>query len=302
MPLRTRHRSPVVTAGLSALVAATTLTAAPPAAGSPRAATPPAATADTWTEVGSDRADPLTESQGLASIEVPANSANRYTGIGTIPVEVRARGWNHVGDPDASYDGHYIEPYQRDSGDSKMFRVQAPNGEWAEYTHALGPDEALNNSWVAISPDGQWMLSGEYGTMNRLLVFPTPGVNPATAPDADLPQVATVRLDRPVRDVQGCDFADATTLLCSSDDPEGALFGITKPLLRIDLSAPPSGAEDVSGAVTALRQLPLRSGCAGEFEAQGIDYDRRSGTLRVIVMSPSVCVLVDSVTYRFTRS
>ncbi|MGV9631921.1 XdhC family protein, partial [Streptomyces sp. NPDC003487] len=25
--------------------------------------------------------------------------------------------------PDASYDGHYVEPYQRDSGGAKMFRV-----------------------------------------------------------------------------------------------------------------------------------------------------------------------------------
>lgn len=257
--------------------------------------------ADEWTEVGSDRADPLTESQGLAAIEVPENSPFRYTGIGTIPLDVRGRGWNHVGDPDAFPDGHYIEPYQRDSGDTKMFRVQSPDGSWAEYVHRLGPDEALNNSWVAVTPDGQWMLSGEYGTMSRLLVFPTPGVNPDTSPSADLPQVATVHLDRPVRDVQGCDFADATTLLCSSDDPEGALFGVTKPLLRIDLAAAPDGAGDVDGAVTALRQLPLRSGCAGEFEAQGVDHDRRTGTLRVIVMSPGPCVLVDSMTYRLTR-
>ncbi|WP_049580275.1 hypothetical protein [Streptomyces sp. SBT349] len=290
MRLRTRHRCHPVMTGLLALVTAAVLSTAPPAAA-----------ADTWTEVGSDRADPLTESQGLTSVEVPANSANRYTGIGTIPAEVGARGWNHVGDPDASYDGHYIEPYQRDSGGAKMFRVQAPGGAWSEYVHTLGPGEAPNNSWVAISPNGQWMLAGEYGTMSRLLVFPTPGVNPGTSPSADLPQSSTVTLDHPVRDVQGCDFSGPTTLLCSSDDPEGALFGITRPLLRIDLSGEPNGTADVSGHVTALRPLPLRSGCSGTFEAQGIDYDRRTGTLRVIVMSPGFCVLTDSMTYRFTR-
>ncbi|GAB2885709.1 hypothetical protein [Streptomyces mayteni] len=290
MHLRTRLRRRLATSGLLALTAAAALATAPPAAA-----------ADTWNEVGSDRADPLTESQGLASVEVPANSPNRYTGIGTIPADLRFRGWNHVGDPDASYDGHYIEPYQRDSGDTKMFRVQAPGGGWSEYTHTLRPGEALNNSWVAVTPDGQWMLAGEYGTMNRLLVFPTPGVNPDTSPSADLPWVTTVDLDHPVRDVQGCDFSGPTTLLCSSDDPEGSLFGITKPLLGIDLSGPPSGAADVSGHVTALRQLPLRSGCSGAFETQGVDYDRRTGTLRVIVMSPGFCVLTDSMTYRFTR-
>ncbi|MFJ4787298.1 hypothetical protein [Streptomyces sp. NPDC088794] len=291
MPLRARRRCHATLTALLALATAAVLSAAPPASA-----------ADTWTEVGSDRADPLTESQGLTSVEVPANSANRYTGIGTIPVGVSVRGWNHVGDPDASYNGYYVEPYQADSGTAKMYRVQAPGGAWSEYVHTLSPGEALNNSWVAISPDGQWMLSGEYGTMSRFLVFPTPGVNASTSPSANLPQVSVVNLDHPVRDVQGCDFSGATTLLCSSDDPAGTLFGITKPLLQVDLSAQPSGSGDVSGHVTALRQLPLRSGCSGTFEAEGIDYDRRTGTLRVIVVSPGFCVLTDSKTYRFTKS
>ncbi|MFD5285500.1 hypothetical protein [Streptomyces rubrogriseus] len=297
MPLRARQRCHTALMGLAVLALSVGL--AGPARGD--APAPAARTADTWTEVGSDRADPLTESQGLASVEVPAGSPNRYTGIGTIPFGLSTRGWNHVGDPDASYDGHYVEPYQRDDGNTKMFRVQAPDGSWAEYVHTLSPGEALNNSWSAVSPDGQWMLAGEWGTMNRLLVFPNPGVNPATSPSVNLPQAATVHLDHAVRDVQGCDFLDATTLLCSSDDPEGTLFGITKPLLRIDLSAAPGGTADVTGHVTALRQLPLRSACSGGFEAEGIDYDRRTGTLRVIVVSPGFCVLTDSKTYRFTR-
>ncbi|WP_371673326.1 hypothetical protein OG985_40155 [Streptomyces sp. NBC_00289] len=291
MPLRARQRRHPVLAGLVTLTAVAAVLSAAPSASA----------ADTWNEAGSDRADPLTESQGLASVEVPAGSANRYTGIGTIPVGLSSRGWNHVGDPDASYDGYYVEPYQRDSGTTKMFRVQAPGGGWSEYVHTLGPGEALNNSWAAVAPGGQWMLSGEYGTMTRLLVFPTPGVNPGTSPAANLPQASTVNLDHPVRDVQGCDFVTATRLLCSSDDPAGTLFGVTKPLLQVDLSAEPNGSADVSGHVTALRQLPLRSSCSGTFEAEGIDYDRRTGTLRVIVVSPGFCVLTDSKTYKFTR-
>ncbi|MFR9799783.1 hypothetical protein ACL02U_28385 [Streptomyces sp. MS06] len=294
MPVRTvRQRCRAALTGLVALAATAVVTLC---------TAPSAAAAGTWTEIGSDRADPLTESQGLTSVEVPSGSPNRYTGIGTIPFGVLVRGWNHVGDPDATRDGYYVEPYQRDSGAMKMYRVQAPDGTWSEYLHALGPGEARNNSWVAISPDGQWMLSGEWGTMNRLLVFPTPAVNPATSPSADLPQAATVHLDHAVRDVQGCDFVDATRLLCSSDDPEGSLFGMTKPLLQIDLSAAPSGAADVTGHVTALRRLPLRSSCSGSFETEGVDFDRRTGTLRVIVMSPGFCVLTDSMTYRFTRA
>ncbi|MFJ1969922.1 hypothetical protein ACIO93_14740 [Streptomyces sp. NPDC087903] len=291
MPLRARQRRHPVLAGLVTLTAVAAVLSAAPSASA----------ADTWNEAGSDRADPLTESQGLASVEVPAGSANRYTGIGTIPIGLSSRGWNHVGDPDASYDGYYVEPYQRDSGTTKMFRVQAPGGGWSEYVHTLSSGEALNNSWAAVAPGGQWMLSGEYGTMTRLLVFPTPGVNPSTSPSANLPQASTVNLDHPVRDVQGCDFVTATRLLCSSDDPAGTLFGIAKPLLQVDLSAEPNGSADVSGHVSALRQLPLRSSCSGTFEAEGIDYDRRTGTLRVIVVSPGFCVLTDSKTYKFTR-
>ncbi|MCX5374642.1 hypothetical protein [Streptomyces sp. NBC_00103] len=301
MPLRPARRRRI-TAGIARTAARTASLALAVATVAVLSAAPPAAAADTWTEVGSDRADPLTESQGLASVEVPAGSANRYTGIGTIPFSVSTRGWNHVGDPDASYDGYYVEPYQSDSNHAKMYRVQAPGGAWSEYVHALGSGEALNNSWAAITPNSQWMLSGEWGTMTRFLVFPTPGANPATSPSANLPQVSTVRLDHAVRDVQGCDFTGPTTLLCASDDPAGTLFGVTKPLLQIDLSAEPNGTSDVTGHVTALRQLPLRSSCSGTFEAEGIDYDRRSGTLRVIVVSPGFCVLTDSKTYRFTRS
>lgn len=292
MPASARQRCHAVLAVLVTLATAAVVSLAAPT---------PAGAADIWTETGSDRADPLTESQGLTSVEVPAGSPNHYTGIGTIPLGVSSRGWNHVGDPDASYDGYSIEPYQRDSGNSKMFRVRAPGGAWSEYVHTLAAGEAPNNSWVAISPDGQWMLSGEWGTMTRLLVFPTPGVNPSTSPSANLPQVSAVRLDHAVRDVQGCDFSGPTTLLCSSDDPEGSLFGLTKPLLQIDLSAAPNGTSDVSGHVTALRRLPLRSSCSGGFEVEGIDYDRRSGTLRVIVISPGFCVLTDSKTYKFSR-
>ncbi|MFF9769172.1 hypothetical protein ACF1GT_21650 [Streptomyces sp. NPDC014636] len=292
MPASLRQRCHGVLTGLVILATAAVVSLVTPT---------PAGAADGWTETGSDRADPLTESQGLTSVEVPANSPNRYTGIGTVPIGVSSRGWNHVGDPDASYNGYYIEPYQRDSGNAKMYRVQTPGGAWSEYVHTLGAGEALNNSWDAISPDGQWMLSGEWGTMTRLLVFPTPGVNPSTSPSANLPQVSAVRLDHAVRDVQGCDFSGPTTLLCSSDDPEGSLFGLTKPLLQIDLSAAPNGTADVSGHVTALRQLPLRSSCSGAFEAEGIDYDRRSGVLRVIVVSPGFCVLTDSKTYKFSR-
>ncbi|MER7249189.1 hypothetical protein [Kribbella sp. NPDC000426] len=57
----------------------------------------------------------------------------------------------------------------------------------------------------------------------------------------------------------------------------------------------------MTGHVTSLGQLPLKSGCSGAFEVEGIDYYEDDGTLRVVVMSPSVCVGIDSKTYRFQR-
>jgi hypothetical protein len=119
-------------------------------------------------------------------------------------------------------------------------------------------------------------------------------------PAANLPLSSVIKLDRPVRDVQGCDFVSDRQLLCSSNDPAGVLFGMTKPLLQVDLDAPVSGS-DVPGRVTALGQLPLKSGCSGEFEAEGIDHDERDGTLRVVVLSPSICIAFDSKTWRFRR-
>jgi hypothetical protein len=251
-----------------------------------------------WQPVGSDVARPLDESQGLAVVERPGGTTVRYTGIGTIPPSLASRGWNHVGDPGAGH-GYYVEPYQRDDRGGKLFRVEAPDGSWAEYTHALESWEASNNSFAAVSPDGRWLVAGEWGTMTRLLVHPMPGVAHQD-PAANLPYASAVRLDRPVRDIQGCDFVTATQLLCSSDDPAGELFGMTKPLLQVDLAAPVGGA-DVAGTVTALGQLPLESTCTGEFEAEGIDYDERDGTLRVVVLSPGFCLLFDSKTWRFQR-
>jgi hypothetical protein len=80
--------------------------------------------------------------------------------------------------------------------------------------------------------------------MDRLLVHPMPGVA-FTDPSKNLPYASAIRLDHQVRDVQGCDFVTATQLLCSSDDPDGALVGVTKPLLQVDLSGAPNGGRRV---------------------------------------------------------
>lgn len=147
--------------------------------------------------------------------------------------------------------------------------------------------------------DGRWLVSGEWGLMNRLLLFPTPGIS-FTTPSQNLAIAGAIRLDRPVRNLQGCEFTSPTQLLCASDDSDASLFGMSKPLLQIDLVRPPDG-QDVAGRVTALGTLPLESFCGGTFEVEGVDYDVRDGTLRVVVLSPGICVLFDSKTWRFRR-
>src|SRR5689334_11706678 len=137
------------------LVVATVVTAA-------LAGATPAHAAANWVTVGSDRARAVDQNQGLTVIRRGGAVEYRYTGNGTIPPGVAIRGYDHVGDPD-SVAGWYIEPYQRGDQGAKMFRVQAPDGTWSEYVHALAPGEAYNNSWDAISPSGAWMLAGEWG-------------------------------------------------------------------------------------------------------------------------------------------
>ncbi|MDX6260426.1 MAG: hypothetical protein QOH84_2114, partial [Kribbellaceae bacterium] len=240
-----------------------------------------------WRIVGSDNARPLDEGQGLATVTRGGTTTYRYTGSTTIPLDLLVGGWNHVGDPGAA-GGWYVEPYQRDDRGAKLYRVQSPTGKWANYKHTLESWEASNNSFSAVSPDVHWMVTGEWGTMDRLLVLPMPGVG-ATNPAQNLPYASAIRLNHQVRDIQGCDFVTATQLLCASDDPDGTLFGTTKPLLQVDLSAP-VGTTDVTGTVTSLGQLPLQSACTGTFEVEGIDYFEPDATLRIIVLSPSVCI------------
>src|SRR5256886_7857610 len=201
------------------------------------AAAAPASAATNWTTTGSDHADALTQSQGMATIVRPTGTQLRYTGVGTIPLSVRSEGWDHVGDPD-SVAGYHVEPYEHAGATAKMYRAQAPDGSWREYVHALGADETYNNSFDAISPSGAWMLSGEWNTMNRLLGFATPGLNPAAVPGTNLPTAFTVHLDHQVRNVQGCAFLSMQALLCASDEAATELFGIGKALLQNELSRP----------------------------------------------------------------
>ncbi|MGC0416922.1 hypothetical protein [Embleya sp. AB8] len=262
------------------------------------------ATISGWQPIGKYEIDAQSQAQGLASVHPRgAKPYTYYAGNTSIPAPVRERGWSHIGDPDSSR-GYLFDAYQG-GGDAtaKMFRVTTPTGAAYEYVHPLAPGEAMNNSFAAVTPNGRWMVSGEWDTMNRLLVFPTPLLNPATPrTGGDLALAATIELDHPIKDIQGCTFLDAKRLLCASDDSDGKLFPATKPLLQVDLKKELNG-KTVTGHVTSLGSLPQLSACPGasaDFETEGNDYDRNTGVLRVEMIPPRNCAAHATV-YEFKR-
>ncbi|MFE7171012.1 hypothetical protein [Streptomyces sp. NPDC057616] len=254
-----------------------------------------------WAPAGTSYTDSLGGGQGLAS---RADGSLLYRGLADIPLSLRIKGWNHVGDPDVAR-GYTFDAYQgADTATSKMFAVTTPAGRRYEYVHPLNPGEKVNNSFAAVSPDGQWLVSGEWGDQNRLQVFPAPLLNPSTPQQGgELKEAWQITLDRPVRDIQGCDFVTDTRLVCASDDASGQLFPVSRPLLQVDLPHQLDG-QPVTGSVTALFGLPQQSLCTdGTFEAEGVDYDVNSGTLRAEVVPPGVCAVATTVyAYRQTTS
>ncbi|WP_217239213.1 hypothetical protein [Streptomyces sp. AC555_RSS877] len=251
-----------------------------------------AAGAPSWEETGTAYTDTLGGGQGLAS---RADGSLLYRGLASIPLDLRVKGWNHIGDPDIA-GGYVFDAYQGpDTATSKMFAVTTPAKKRYEYVHRLSPGEKLNNSFATVSPDGQWLVSGEWGDQNRLQVFPAPLLNPATPPTGgDLSEAGQITLDKPVRDIQGCDFVTQTRLVCASNDATGTLFPEIRPLLQVDLPHKLDG-QAVTGSVRSLFALPQRSVCTGAFEAEGVDHDANSGTLRVEMIPPGVCAVATAV-------
>jgi hypothetical protein len=250
-----------------------------------------------WTQTGSYLENTLTAGEGVATVDPPGGTPYElYRGSASIPLGLAVAGWTHVGDPDSA-DGYIFDAYQNSSSSAgdKMFLVTTPSGATYQYVHTLVSGELYNNSFAALSPDTRWMVSGEWGTMDHLQVYPTPLLNPEiSATGGSLDLAGYIELDHPVNDIQGCSFITSTKLICASDDSSESLFSNAKPLLEVDLSAPLSGS-DVTGHVVDLGSIPQSSICSGTFEAEGTDYDPATGILRVEIIQPSVCEVVTSV-------
>ncbi len=258
----------------------------------------PAGAATQLTLLDKTSVSSLTGDEGVATVSTASGTTVRYRGVASIPLSLLFQGWTHIGDPDA-HAGYFVDAYQGSSTrTSKMFRVSTPDGHAYKYVHQLVAGELYNNSFAAISPDGQWLVAGEWNTMTHLQVYPMPILNPLTPPTGGgLNLAGYITLDRPVNDVQGCDFVTDTTLLCSSDDSSRTLWPDDKPFLEVDLAAPLTGS-DTPGQVIDLGPIPQRSACSGSYEAEGIDYDPASSQLRVEMIPPGVCGVVTDV-YRY---
>ena len=249
-----------------------------------------------WTMSTSSVQNTLGAGEGVATVSPPSHAPYElYRGLQSVSDSLKTQGWSHIGDPD-SIRGYIFDAYQGPStGNSKMFLVTTPSGQSSEYVHTLVKGELYNNSFDAVSPDTQWMVAGEWGTMNHLQIYPTPVLNHKTpAGGGPLQLAGSIKLDHKVNDIQGCDFVSAVRLICASDDDTRTLFPNEKPLVEVDLSQRLHGTS-VKGHVVDLGPIPQVSTCSGTFEAEGVDFDTPTNVLRVEVIQPSSCVLQTSV-------
>src|ERR1700733_7410505 len=93
-----------------------------------------------WTQGGSYDESTLSAGGGVATVVTPRHGTSElYRGIQSVPSNLQAQGWTHIGDPD-SIRGYVFDAYQGpSSGTSKMFRVTTPSGKSLEYIHRLRP-------------------------------------------------------------------------------------------------------------------------------------------------------------------
>lgn len=230
-----------------------------------------------WRAVSISDQSTLAFNQGLAS----TRGGDLYgRGYVSIRPELAVDGWTHIGDQDI-YAGQTYDAYENLTAGSKLYAITDANGTLRRYIHKLTPGELANNSFVTVEPSGRFLVSGEWKVQKRLLVFANPrGQRSGTA----LPLAGQITLDRPLENVQSCDFMTSTRLLCAADKPQQAVYSVR-------LSQPLTSSTAVTGTVSHEFDLPHRSACNGNYEAEGIDYNVARKLLSVAIIDPSPCLL-----------
>lgn len=195
------------------------------------------------------------------------NSAGAQTARLTAPAP-----YTHIGDPDAYGYWAYI-PLQRDDGVRTMgFQIRSlltGAVTLAEWTVPSGYQ--TNNSWIAISPDGKWMLNGGWGNETFFTGFTRPTAN------GPITLGFKITLDTTLRNIQGCDFVTNLRLVCQ-DDKEGAG---TKSVWQVDLNHYLDGVNRTAH-VTRLGPAPgdqTDPACI-QGESEGVDYNTSTKVFR----------------------
>lgn len=222
-----------------------------------------------------------TANQGITVVNNDGDRDIVLRGAASIPDQISDSGWTHIGAP-GSYDGSLVDAYQgASSAHAIMFAVTSETGRVTLYRHQLSSGETYHNSFAAISPAGRWLVSGEWGLETQLQVFADPVLTPSAS--RNLPLAKVIRLDRPVRNVQGCAFAQPQVLYCSTNDPHTDLFPVRRQILRVDLSRPLSSAGRVVPArVVLVGKVPQDPHCSAPAETEGLSV--QNGVLRLVVV------------------
>ncbi|MCW2526975.1 MAG: hypothetical protein JWM76_1835 [Pseudonocardiales bacterium] len=253
-----------------------------------------------WTLTSTEMRPSRHANQGVTTVSSAVGRKVVTRGDGDIAPSLRQSGWTHVGDPDA-YDAYIIDAYQgrNVSPAAKLFVITTPAGRQVQFVHLLGPGELFNNSFAAVSPDGHWLVSGEWGVVLRLLVFAMPMLSSAIK-SANLPLHSTIVLSHPMRNVQGCAFSTETTLICSTNDPAHDLYPLSRQIISLTLDRALDG-RSIVGKPDVLGSVSGTGSCPGDAETEGIDVG--GGRLRLAVVQPRSCrAMTRLFTYRSAPS
>jgi hypothetical protein len=212
--------------------------------------------------------------------------------------ELHDLGFDHLGDPDAygilifggleDNSAPFVNPYHRGF---VIFDSEKLSIVW--WANDPGSPDRIGDGacpWVAVSPDGEWIVTGEWDPMQSVIVYKVLDV----MSEHTVHRVGEFPIDMPLRDIQGCDFDGPQVLVCASDDSDSGRL-----IYSIVLSGPLQGdaLPNLSGHVEPLFHAPVpEKRCDNPQEVEGVDVD--GDTLRVLVLGSC---LFDEHLYRYER-
>lgn len=263
--------------------------------------------AQTWSLASDTLTLPGVHSQGLASLPERGDDVFAFTSrfsldrvrgetveklAGSVPSALAPQKFDHLGDIDAQggviYGG--LEDNSDPYGDRYHRALVAYDAETLAATaYAVDPGapDAPGDGdapWIAISPDGTWIVTSEWDPQDSLIVF----ARAALLAGGEIHEVARIPLDSTLARIQGCDFDGPRTLVCASDDAaSGKLVWSIVLSKALDSRADP--AELTAQVAPLFPTLIPTNVCGAEAEVEGVDLS--GDELRVLVIG--TC-LVDS--------